>query len=839
MGKFHCFIFCFCLFVSCRQETGPLKNNLSVDSTTQNLDTLSDKYIIAQQFVVKCDTVSLRNLDNLKKQLIRLQPGGVYFENWPIDAIQNLATFMDTTFKIKPFLMGDYFKLTDLSVYPIWAANKSFQDKQFWTGFQESGLNWLGMEEGLFNDKITTTYFKKLYADSIVNTVVKIKMKPLGEEALKKKLVLIQHTHHTLLLDAYYLDSLPYQQIRDDFDFEGLFIVNSERNPIHHIKTGADMVVIQDLNAFMVGDLKLRAHTKSTVSKILAIKNRFKSSGNFGGMPARMKANRYHIQIKSTVLIANENRLLPMKKLYFVDYQRLLQTKKPIGIKKGVCLLPFTLQDSVLDVLCVHPSANAMVFVFSNPKQWNKLKGAPNLCYTPWGHSKLLNAQLLGGLPIDGHFFNGKKFYKGKTLPKSKLAYVPSEYAFVDPKELKRISGMVNEAMNGRAFPGCQVLAVRNGVVVYQRNFGNSTYSNGLKVSNLHVYDLASLTKVLSTTLVGMKLWEDGYYKMEDKIGDYLPDSLSAYLPNGSSIKEITFQELFIHQSGLPAGFPVLPYMKKAADKETRFYNGFCDYPYSGYGTQVANNLYMDESYQDSMWLKMNTLWLDPKREYKYSDVNMNLLYFLFKRIIDTHAALKPKKLYRNRNTYEEYVHQTFYAPLEMTKTGFKPLNYTVLSKIVPTENESYWRKQLLQGFVHDPNAALYGGVAGNAGLFSNVKDLAILLEMWQNGGVYNGKRYLKSETISMFSKSQTGTHRGLGFNKRTFDNAAYGMADAAHSSTYGHTGFTGTCFWVDPSEKLSFIFLSNRVHPKISNKIYQYKVRKRIHEVFYEALLN
>jgi CubicO group peptidase (beta-lactamase class C family) len=173
-----------------------------------------------------------------------------------------------------------------------------------------------------------------------------------------------------------------------------------------------------------------------------------------------------------------------------------------------------------------------------------------------------------------------------------------------------------------------------------------------------------------------------------------------------------------------------------------------------------------------------------------------------------------------------------------MITSRYKPLKRFTKNRIVPTENDRFWRKQLLQGHVHDPNAALYGGIAGNAGLFSNASDIGILLTMWQNNGIFNGKRYLKSETIKQFTKTQPNTHRGLGFNKRTYTNAAYTMATSADQNSYGHTGFTGTCFWVDPINKISYVFLSNRVHPKVSNKIYEFNIRTTVHQVFYDAML-
>jgi len=839
MKKIIAFLLFFYLFLACENaQVKKKEQEVEVESTLVH-DSIPIQKILSQQLLVKLNAKAANNMDSVKFQLEKMQPGGIFFEDWEVSKVEEVCLFADSVFTIKPFFMGDYFKLIDLPEFQIWSNSKGFRNYQYWQGFRQSGLNWLMFKEKFLYDYNTEQYLKASYQDSMVNPIIHLNIDSLNAKQLRKKLFLFQHSEFPIFIDVDHLDSLPYQQIRSAFGFKGMFLVNTKRHHTKHLRAGADLVLVHDFKDLDLEKMKSYPSTIPAVENLMKLKQKFYAKVGFRGFEANLKANKYHIQAKSTALLKDENKLLPFKRLLYIQVDELLKPKKSIGKGPFICKIPNNASDSLLKSFSKNPTLKRVMLVFSNPNHLKILKNCPNLCFTPFAINRILEAQFLGGLPIDGNFSNRKVRLKGVNRKSQQLTTIPPEYAFVNPFYFHKISGIIREAMNGRAFPGCQVLAIRNGGIIFQKSYGKTAYANGENVRDLHVYDLASLTKVLATTLVGMKLWEEGYYTLEDKIGKYLPDTLKNYLPNGSTLRNITFKELFIHQSGLPAGFPVLPYMKKAADKEERFYNGFCDYPYEGFETQVAKDLYMDATFQDSMWIKLNSLWLDTTKAYKYSDVNMNLLYFLFKRIIDTNRALTPKKKYRNRNTYEAYLHQTFYEPLGMHKTGFNPLNYTVLHKIVPTENERYWRKQLLQGYVHDPNAALYGGVAGNAGLFSNVKDLAILLNMWQNGGIHNGKRYLKSATIQTFIQTQNGSHRGLGFNKRTLTNAAYGMADSAHQNTYGHTGFTGTCFWIDPVENLTFIFLSNRVHPKINNKIYQYKVRKRIHEVFYQALLN
>ena len=240
------------------------------------------------------------------------------------------------------------------------------------------------------------------------------------------------------------------------------------------------------------------------------------------------------------------------------------------------------------------------------------------------------------------------------------------------------------------------------------------------------------------------------------------------------------------------------------------------------------------------MWLKLNQIWLDPNKPYKYSDVNMNTLYFLFKSMLHNNPQKFGYRLgkgeEKTRNLYVEFLKDQFYNALGMERTTYKPLKRFKKSEIVPTENERFWRKQLLHGHVHDPNAALYGGVAGNAGIFSTTNDLAILAEMLQQKGWYNNKRFLTAETVNKFTAAQSGSHRGLGWNKPSLNTSAFGCAHVAPLETYGHTGFTGTCIWIDPVNHLTYIFLSNRVHPTVNNRIYQYGIRRNVHQIAYDA---
>lgn len=277
------------------------------------------------------------------------------------------------------------------------------------------------------------------------------------------------------------------------------------------------------------------------------------------------------------------------------------------------------------------------------------------------------------------------------------------------------------------------------------------------------------------------------------------------------------------HTSGLPAGLPIRRFTRyqdkeKKIGKYDKYFQPKKD---SLYSIQVAGGFYLRNDYRDSIWQESKLIEYHPAKEYEYSDANMILL----QQAIDS----------INGESMDVFLSRVFYERLGMQNTAFKPREKFEEDRLIPTEYDGQWRGQLLRGYVHDPTSALLGGVAGNAGLFANANDLAILFQMLLNGGTYGGERYLSPLTINTFTRTQ-GTYRGYGFDKNP--GGPYIIADSASRNTYGHTGFTGTCVWVDPDEDLIFIFLSNRIHPKANNwKLNQLRIRQRIHQVVYDAL--
>jgi CubicO group peptidase (beta-lactamase class C family) len=366
------------------------------------------------------------------------------------------------------------------------------------------------------------------------------------------------------------------------------------------------------------------------------------------------------------------------------------------------------------------------------------------------------------------------------------------------------------------------ILAAHKGEIIYHKAFGNYEYSPSSPAMNTEsIFDLASVTKISATTVSIMKLYDEGKIKLEGKLKDYLP-----YTKNTNK-EDLKIEDILLHQAGL---VPFITFYKETIDPTTGNVNPmvYAPKPQKGYGVRVAENIYMRDDWQDTMMLRILKSPLGPKNKYVYSD---NDFIFLGK-IVEEVTGM----------SLDEYVQKTFYNKIGMYSTGFKPLSRFPVDKIVPTETDAYFRKQTTRGDVHDEGASMFGGVAGHAGLFSNAYDLALLYQMLLNGGEINGQRYLKPGTIKLFTDYNSKiSRRGLGFDKPEKDNAIRKEpypSLLASPATFGHTGFTGTCVWVDPANDLVYIFLSNRVYPtRDNNKLGQMLIRGKIQDAIYTAL--
>jgi CubicO group peptidase (beta-lactamase class C family) len=429
-----------------------------------------------------------------------------------------------------------------------------------------------------------------------------------------------------------------------------------------------------------------------------------------------------------------------------------------------------------------------------------------------------------GKLPVsaDKYFVFGK----GSAMVSNFISAIKDE-TIVNAKAeemnlnvLQRMDSIALEGIAAHAYPGCEVVAMKNGKMIYNKTFGSFTYELNNPIQKTDLYDLASITKIACTTLACMKLYEDGKLDLKKTIGDYLPEAKK------TNKKKIVVRDLLLHQAGL---VPFIPFWKNCLNENGVLDNNFSTQKDATHTLPVAANLFMAADYMNTIWDKIYKSEVKPSsKNYVYSDLD---LYFM-KRICE--AILK-------NETVESYVSREFYEPMQLKHLCFNPLQHGFKKEqIAPTERDNYFRHQLICGYVHDQGAAMSGGIQGHAGLFSNAEDLAKLMQMLCNKGEYNGKRYLKAYTVDYFTSKQSSiSRRGLGFDKQEPDpNVASPTCKSASTATFGHTGFTGTSAWVDPKYNLVFVFLSNRVYPDAENKkIITMGIRTRMQELLYEAM--
>ncbi len=406
----------------------------------------------------------------------------------------------------------------------------------------------------------------------------------------------------------------------------------------------------------------------------------------------------------------------------------------------------------------------------------------------------------------------------GLNTPNLKrLSYgLPGEVGF-SQEGLKEIDNLVNEAIASKATPGCQVLVARDGKVVFHKAYGHHTYQKKSEVEEFHLYDLASITKIAASVPMLMKLLESNKMDIDKHLGHYLPDL------QGSNKDSLIIREILAHQARLQPWIPFYLSTLKNGIQMAEYYSRVRTF---NYPNTVAEGLYSHRFMRDTIFKRIMKSELRTKKEYKYSDLG----YYLFMNLIE---SIEGRPL-------NELAEENFYVPIGAYTMTYRPLEKFLPERIAPTENDKVFRKQKLRGYVHDQGAAMLGGVAGHAGLFSNANDLAKLMQMYLQKGEYGGIRFFDSLTVTEFTRCQyceTENRRGIGFDKPQLEGPGP-ACDCVSPFSFGHSGFTGTIAWSDPHEKIVYIFLSNRVQPDAENrKLLTLSTRTRIQEVIYNSL--
>ncbi len=465
---------------------------------------------------------------------------------------------------------------------------------------------------------------------------------------------------------------------------------------------------------------------------------------------------------------------------------------------------------------------DVIVVLFGSPYSLKFFDQSPTVlvAYEENYDTQDLSAQLIYGvIPAKGKLpITASPIYNygmGMTSPGGmRLKYtIPEEVGF-DSRDLSRIDQIAQEAIDIKATPGCQVVVAKDGKVIFQKSYGYHTYHRKVKVKNDDLYDIASITKVAASMLGVMEMYDNKRLRLTDRLSDHLAEL------RGTNKKNLVVRDVLMHQSGLKDW---IPFYEKTlpGQPSSGVYKQQCnDY----YTVEVAKNMYMVENYQQSMWQELNQSPVGSKK-YKYSDLG----FYYMAEMIQRYAG----------RTLDKHLEERYYKPLGLPTMCFNPRQRFSTYSVIPTENDTRWRKQVVHGHVHDMGAAMMGGIAGHAGLFSNANDLAVLMQMLMDGGKYGGQQYFSPETIRKFTSRQSTTNRrGIGFDKPALPDAKKSAASKkASETTFGHTGFTGTCAWADPANRIVYIFLSNRVYPKSNNwKLVSKNIRTRIHDVIYEA---
>ncbi len=361
---------------------------------------------------------------------------------------------------------------------------------------------------------------------------------------------------------------------------------------------------------------------------------------------------------------------------------------------------------------------------------------------------------------------------------------------------------------------------MKDGKIFYHKSFGKYTYAGEEKVDNNSIYDLASLTKIVGSSLLLMDLVGKGKVDLDKTLKDYLPETI------GTNKADIIIREMVTHQAGLQAWLPFnLKTMTKSGEYKPGYYMARVS---DKFPTQVAENLFIKAGYTDTIYKKILDSKIEKSGEYLYSDIGYYFLQRIFEKIYGT--------------TMDVVLKENFYLPMGLTEFGYKPLTFVNAKRVVPTENDLKFRKQLLTGYVHDQGAALLGGVAGHAGLFGKATDLAVIMQLLLNYGTYGDREYLKPYIVSEFTQSCCycpNLRRGMCFDKPETDFKKDSPVTKETSPlSFGHSGFTGTFMWADPTNNLVFIFLSNRIHPSAEeNKLAKSGIRGKMHRILYESL--
>lgn len=532
-----------------------------------------------------------------------------------------------------------------------------------------------------------------------------------------------------------------------------------------------------------------------------------------------------HIQLSYDAVVGQQSSILSKSKSYdhvFVSLEDMSKySSKNFGLNDATIKFVNQLASAEVPVVLA---------VFGSPYSLKYFDAIPNvlLAYEDDDQTQKIAAQALfgafevnGALPVtvSPTLAEGHGLYSPAL---SILGYATPEEVGLSSDSLMAIDTIVDELLRRRAAPGCQILIAKDGKIVLQKAYGHHTYNRKIKVKTDDIYDLASVTKIMASTLSLMRLTDENKFNIYKPLKQFIPEA------DTSNKANMIVEDILAHHAGLAGWIPFYkqtlePNKKKATAGKAYYKRSAVD----SFDIRVTENLFLRSDYRDSIWSRILGTQLREKRNYRYSDLGFYMMHEAIHNI--------------SGKTIDQFTQDVFYGPLQLTDTGYNPLDRHDTKRIPPTEKDTYFRGQVIDGYVHDMGAAMLGGVSGHAGLFSNTDDLAVLAQMLLNGGSYGGVQYISPKTINQFTQRYyRSTRRGIGFDMKELDeDRKMNMSEKAPDSTFGHLGFTGTCVWMDPDNDIIFIFLSNRTFPSMNNNTFgKYDFRPRIQTVIYDALI-
>ncbi|MCP4975250.1 MAG: serine hydrolase [Maribacter sp.] len=483
-----------------------------------------------------------------------------------------------------------------------------------------------------------------------------------------------------------------------------------------------------------------------------------------------------------------------------------------------------------LEEIAKERTSNLILSVFAKPYALLDIESFKNIdgVIVAYQNSEIAQqkaAQLIFGaidargiLPVSAHTdFPAKTSVQISSL--KRLGYSIPERVGFSSKKLAEVDKLVKDGLDSLMYPGAQVLIARKGKVIYNKGFGNPTYKSEEKVTPEHIYDLASITKILATLPVIMKMEELGKITLNNTFQELIPEYSETELKNVTVLKALS------HYGRLPAWIAF--YVNTLDKKRKPSLEFYRNQPIDGFSIKVSDNLFLTDAYKDSIYNRIGRQELKSNR-YRYSDV----AYYVMKKYIE--------KTYNE--PLDRLVEDFLFRPIGAFQTSYNPLEKFPKNKIIPSEEDKYYRYQTVQGYVHDMGAAMQGGVGGHAGLFSNANDVAKIMQMYLQGGEYGGNHFLDARTIKKFNTCyfcEKNVRRGVGFDKPQLKDKGPTCGCVSRKS-FGHSGFTGTYTWADPDEELVYVFLSNRTYPTASNTLLvKSALRTRIQQAIYDAIIN